>query len=994
MPTTPWVVLRLRNRAGAVLLEYSDSRARGWGGLYAPGQEPPAVIERYIGELVDYERLPIFLDPEMMSWAGASSRAARLFAGHAATIPSWEILSGLVQSMDYPADQIQTIYLVPGPLVERPPFELPLNILTVGAATAWLRDAIESRQWLQEIREEDAGLTSTGNWIRELLKRGWRGTETDMMICAAMDLPRLTAALRAVRHRPRLLVGLTEVVSPAGQLRLARHKLPVGTSLLVLPFGGGLGRQSESIVELIRDFSHDLPLHEFGRRVDREDQARSRPSMLFSRPEWLDALRLSHALSGLTGEVLSLSSTATSAGVSMFLSTPETAPLRRALGVPDSLAGPAIFGGEFFDREITAIREFRHEGDALLPMASLRRALAAERRAEAEVHSATADALQDPELREAYMDQQARTVDVTMRLLNRDGSAGPFVGTHEALVAQARYRIRVQVGRRSEVSIVSGDVPPIDLLLPPPEKGRCHILHVALYTDDFDLNSPIMQRLELPEVGPSPALHFDVVPRGGVRNAVARIAVYYDLPPETSDGEMRNHLVQTFLLTAHVGDSEEQQPAAVGVAVTVEFSLNARFSQLENLRSRLVSLALNDGSMAATHKLMMKRGIDALPVNFTESQINTSLRSIRDTLDWASRNDARDGPRFPANIPQGTAADFDQAIWRMAAAGHSLYDELFATVTNTPLEAALNAAKKERNKLIQAVHLMRNFAFPWTSIYDFDLPPSVVGGPLPTICKDFQRQKPDKTPYSCSECLDNCTYPDKRKAVCVYGFWGTRLQVEQIIAEKTEKVEELRPIGPGAVAFTMGITGPYLQEIPNDLARKLGASARQISDNEDFLPALWTDHRPAILLLVGHYRTQDVIGEPAGPRLTLPGQRFLKPGDILDQRREHPDNWTDPRSVILLAACSGGVIDITSVRNFVNTFTTVGAGAIIGPEAIIYEGVARRFAVEMSEALMAGKSVGTAILEFRRGLLQNLNPLGLLFTAYGFADLATPSTKH
>ena len=58
------------------------------------------------------------------------------------------------------------------------------------------------------------------------------------------------------------------------------------------------------------------------------------------------------------------------------------------------------------------------------------------------------------------------------------------------------------------------------------------------------------------------------------------------------------------------------------------------------------------------------------------------------------------------------------------------------------------------------------------------------------------------------------------------------------------------------------------------------------------------------------------------------------------------------------------------------------------------EGIARRFAVEMSEALVGGTSVGAALLEFRRRLLQNLNPLGLVFTAYGFADLAAPPAPH
>jgi len=288
------------------------------------------------------------------------------------------------------------------------------------------------------------------------------------MICAAADLGRLSAALRAVRYQPRLLVAVTDVVSWEGRLPLARRSLPVGASLLVLPFGGRLGPESKAIVELMRDFSHDLPLHEFGRRVDRDDWDRSRPSMLFSRPEALDALRLSHALPGINEEIISLSSTVTSAGVEKIFSTPQMASLRFALS---STGDVSSSGGAFFDRTITQVENFTHEGEGLLPLASIRRLLQSQREAEAKARSAITDALKDPELRDAYIGQQARTVDVTMRRLNRDGTAGPFVKPYDPLDSQMRYRIRVQVGRRSAVSIVSGDVPPIDLLLPPPEKG-------------------------------------------------------------------------------------------------------------------------------------------------------------------------------------------------------------------------------------------------------------------------------------------------------------------------------------------------------------------------------------------------------------------------------------------------------------------------------------------------------------------------------------------
>jgi hypothetical protein len=653
------------------------------------------------------------------------------------------------------------------------------------------------------------------------------------------------------------------------------------------------------------------------------------------------------------------------------------------------------FGAAYFEQAFRSVRQFKQESDALLPMTRMRREMADEPAREAEVRAAVTEALADPEFRDVLLEQQARTVDVTMQRVNADKSGGPFLTMDGMLVADAPYRIRVQIGRRSAVSIVSGDVPPIDLLLPPPEKGRQHILSIALYTDDFDLASPILQRVELPEIGPSPPVNFEVRTRQGVTRASARIAVYYDLPPDAK-GPDRNHLIQSFLLSAGVRDStqSEENADSRGIVVTLEFSLEDRLSRLEKLTPRLISLALNDDGTAGSHKLMMKSGASAVPVRFTEKEIEGALKSIRDTFTWASHSDTDDGARFPADQEEGTEQDFEQVIWRLADSGHVLFDELFGRALNTELEASLTASRQRTDDRIQAVHLALNFAFPWTVIYDFPLPPTVADGKRPPICKGFRRRHADESAYSCRDCLADCLHPDKREAVCVFGFWGTRHQVEQLLSDKMQKPDALRPIGPGAVAFTMGLTGTYVQQIPNDLASRLGTSAREIKENEDLLSTLWSDKRPAVVLLVGHYMTADKPGHPRGPRLTMPGQnRFLQPGDVYEKRRNNPSNWSDPRSVVLLAACSGGVVDITSVRNFVNVFTGVGAGAVVGPETLIYEGLARQFAIEMSEALVNGVSVGAAVVQFRRNLLRKFNPLGLVFTPYGFADLAAPSTS-
>jgi hypothetical protein len=382
----------------------------------------------------------------------------------------------------------------------------------------------------------------------------------------------------------------------------------IGTSLLILPIGGRYGSPSEAIVELLREFAHDVPLHELGRHINAADWQRNRPSVLWSQPEALDSLRLSQAVSGVAGEILGLPSTATGPG----LKTIYGAQLRRALDFDapgsfsdtgsfplDSIDGPTSIvrsdelGGAFFETALRGIRDFSHESDGLIPMAVLRKAIASQRGREPQVAKTIAEALQ-PDLQKDYLNQQARTVDITIRRVNSDGTAGVFIASQDSLSAGVVYRIRVQIGRRSSVSLVIGNIPPIDLLLPPLEKGRRHLLHVALYTNDFTLKSPILQPVELPEVGPSPEILFDVSPLPGVRVAHARVAVYYDLPPEAAATAMRNHLIQSFMLTSVVGD-ESGTDDSRGVSVKLEFSLNGRFRGLENLQPRLMSLALNEG---------------------------------------------------------------------------------------------------------------------------------------------------------------------------------------------------------------------------------------------------------------------------------------------------------------------------------------------------------------------------------------------------------------
>ena len=290
MDDTPWIVLDRVIRDGWVRIKYSDSRGDEVelpvrrSDLSFPAVDDPKIalqrhaalqaIGRKAAALVPWRhelRLAVFIDPAAASGVAGQSRDRAPTAA--------EDFIDLIKSLDL-SQRIQIVQLAKGRWRRRSPFQLPLDVLTVGAAARAFDQALGSRGWLREI--SGAGLTATNKWVRELFRRVTNGRETDMLICEHETLNSAIAALRLTRHRPRLVVSLIKLKSADAPMSFPRARPPDGTSLLLLPFGAELGSEREALVELLHDFSHDLPLHELGRRIGTDDRLRRRPSYLVS----------------------------------------------------------------------------------------------------------------------------------------------------------------------------------------------------------------------------------------------------------------------------------------------------------------------------------------------------------------------------------------------------------------------------------------------------------------------------------------------------------------------------------------------------------------------------------------------------------------------------------------------------------------------------------------------------------------------------------------
>jgi hypothetical protein len=992
---TPWLVLTVTKAADGLVLGYADARETrlvdsfvdlspmfGWGTARQIRVSVPLdLIEEY--NEAPWEAPTFFL----------------YIQGRLRLLPVEELLTAFFQAKGLPADGLRWVRLPPRAWRRRRGFRLPLRIAALGEWHHRFNQVVASTWWAQEGLE--SGALAIGLPHRQ-------ESAVDVLIADADDLHEARRLLqpRGLARQARLIVIVDEGSSDLAPLDISSWRLAPGHSVMVLrPPSSSATAQMEQFLE---EITHDLTFDRLAAALSRTGPT----PLLFSDPFAVQNLRMSDAASAMIDEVGAL-------GRAIFSDTPEK--LLATLDDPElgsALREAGTIGKTAFslieDARSTSIG-FLRESHGFVPLSRTRMLLDQARPAAERTRRILASvdlASKAPEIEQA----QDRVVNVTLQRQSYGSGNRPMVEATEMLVRGEPYRLFVEIGERLAGSLVVGAAPPVDPLLPELEHGGHHILHVAVYSSDFDVRSPsasvdlpgtvsrdwrrspegrdavVMQRLELPRIGPSRPVEFLITPLTMGPEAEARIVVYYDASPEeiTADPKAyRNHMLQAFRLTAQL-EWDEVTGQQRGVRVTLDSSQSERFSNLPSLRPRLLSLALNDGPGAETHRLMMKKAGDAASVQFTEGQMEKALTGIRELLTTLSWNDKRTDARFGTAATAGKELpeDFVLAVRQLAQGGRRLLDLLTSDMAATSMPAMLQPVRDETDKIIQITRLHQSYYFPWTVIYDFARPPRDA-----PVCGGFRRTHKDGSPYSCRDCLAECLYPDKSKAYCPYGFWGMRHQVEQLVGGTTARdaASRLEPLRDGAVHVAVGLEGGELGELKSRLASALGSRAAWLTlaaADEDLVARLRSPaKRPAVLLVASHCETTPGPFETL--RIQLPGEdRWLEPSDILDAVRDDKSPWREPQPLIMLVACGSASADLTSLADFVAAFLNAGAAAVVGTEAIIFEDLAVDFAVEVTPAMLSGRTLGEIILAYRRALLRKGHPLGFLFTAFGPADLA------
>jgi hypothetical protein len=236
--------------------------------------------------------------------------------------------------------------------------------------------------------------------------------------------------------------------------------------------------------------------------------------------------------------------------------------------------------------------------------------------------------------------------------------------------------------------------------------------------------------------------------------------------------------------------------------------------------------------------------------------------------------------------------------------------------------------------------------------------------------------------------------------ICPRHFWGFAVPIEV----PAQRVDGLEGHAPAPVQTQIAASKPvevvagfnpelrfhyrHRQQL-DSIASLLGAKiCLPPHPGRDALVDLLKESEPDVVYLFCHALAM------------LPGAAEDSTGPILDFGKGHQGVRDDVLAaadiragwnhapLVFLNGCGTAGFSNCSPSEFIKKFIQgCRAGAVIGSEVTVWERLAETFAEEFLRAFLGNQSAGAALLQARRELLAKNNPLGLVYTLYGSADL-------
>ncbi len=870
------------------------------------------------------------------------------------------------------------------------PFNLPFNARIVGDNISSLSAQLTEAYWYKDnIAVNDFGLNIRA--YDEILDFNSE-TDIDILICDLFEFARLIEN-RSPLNAARLYIIVYDhqrygqpPLLPYWFLNFMHDQAKTLNCTYLYVDVDDIKTAGSFFKEFMYNLIHDFPLHEALNQALHKTEGKNLSVVLSASPQSNQSLRMSDALESFKTQIHDYSKSMNPGNPGVFLSKfKEVNP-----SIFNQVQATISVGSHihnYFNHARTFDLNFHGESTGLVPMSDAKNEFHNNMEQQfKELHVNMKSLVNQKEVFDAIRDIQERKVDITLDQLSEYLVYAPM-NKHTSLRPGAQYRLNVSIGQPSPYSLVEGDVPSIDPLLPDPDNEKGHLLDIVVYPKDFTLMSPTVQSVYLPALGGTDIIYFIVKAPADTQLASMRVAVFH-----------KNNLLQAFILTAEVKEGRwlEEDPA---LKVVLDLATSKKFTNLDKLKPRSLYIGVNENSNRS-HSLFLKKEAMAKEISgLNETLIADTQKKLSELL--KSTYFQNNYQQYLATAKPGDPIPeiFYSAVRKFAKFGSSCYSHIFLS-NDTDLQKQLREFIKSSDDDITIGRHEINFSYPWPLMYDYDISEPAYGMPDHPVCLG---KKLDVAAHKDSVCKEGegCPHNPGLYTYCIEGFWGVRHRIEQLITNKKPedtKVSIQLNSGTG-ISFCNNVIDNYADELNKTLEGDF--KAQKIKSDADLVELLWdVKSRPAALVVFGHMQTTPETGEPNHPRIItfpkaewqgnaiIPKEKWIY-HELLFNKIKNKDSWQgDPLPVVFLINCSNAGMTVESLNSIVQDFYVAGATAVIGTECDITTDLGARFVKEVLDGLYnKDLELGEAIRQFNKNLFASGIPLAFVFTCFGNNNL-------
>ncbi|MEU0672166.1 CHAT domain-containing protein [Streptomyces sp. NPDC006172] len=567
------------------------------------------------------------------------------------------------------------------------------------------------------------------------------------------------------------------------------------------------------------------------------------------------------------------------------------------------------------------------------------------------------------------------------------------VPADRCLAVGRRYELVMNIGKLIAESLLSESAQPFPDDLLDPADG--HWLTVSVCSDDFAVSS-VHHHLFLPREGGSWVCECPPDGPGHVcephhRGRYLRVPVV--APPESGPARLRllvahrGHQLQSATLTATVAPRETQVEDTARVSAEIDYTLTPGFVGLAALPPRTAAIRISqagDGSFTVDVD-----GASGAVSTFRLGELQTAgaLEQARKALMAVHAGVNKDGERVNLLTwdNRKSREAFLTDLEKLAGIGWDLF------VLIAPRSAQRQALRGVLGGAAQ-LQICRqegmDLAFPWALVYDIP----VVRGDTWKPCR--QGLDPD-LPADTRECPGADGH--QVNTACPYGFWGYRHVIEQPPSRRSEgqHLALVAGRGEGAPAMTVArSTVLDADETERHVARLRSQFGGRLTDHTAkaaLIDALV--EAPDCVYFYCHGRTPENGREAPGHTVLEIGEKDRIPSQDLAAMDTRWASWHYRSPLVFLNGCHTVDSGPATWLSYADAFTDLHASGVVGTEISVAQTLASEVAVLFWQALLEGRSVGSALHSARAALLKKGNLLGLAYTAYCSSSLALRPTS-